>query len=248
MKMKNRIDFVIAGVQKAGTTSLNASLRRHPGLCLSEKKELHFFDRPGFVASEEAYRSYHLEGWKREKFDETCLFGEATPKYGAVRKNSSVPYLHRIQTYNPDIRLIFVFRDPVERLFSQWWMLFRNGKTPESFSDFLGTRRGPTPEVLERHALARGDYGTLVKEAKRLFPTEQLKFLKFEDREAWLTDVWNFLGVDCQENVALEHWNEGKGKPGLDPDLAAELRRFYADEVCLFEELTGMDCTNWRES
>lgn len=246
--MKDRIDFVIAGVQKAGTTSLDGTLRRHPRLCLSEKKELHFFDRLGFVASEEAYRSYHLEGWKREKFDEACMFGEASPKYGAVHKNSRVPYLHRIQTYNPDIRLIFVFRDPVERVFSQWWMGFRTGNTQESFRDFVRNRRRAIPEVQARNPLARGYYGTLVKEARRLFPSEHLKFLKFEDREAWLMDVWNFLGVDFQEDVALEHSNEGKGKPGLDPDFAAELRRFYADEVRLFEELTGMDCTNWKGS
>lgn len=209
---------------------------------------MHFFDRPGFVASEEAYRAYHLEGWQREKFDDSCLFGEATPRYGMVRKKSSVPYLTRIQAYNPGIRLIFVFRDPVERLFSQWWMHFRIGATQESFRDFVRNRRKANPEVLEQYAFARGYYGTLVREAKRLFPMEQMKFLKFDDREAWLKEVWDFLGVESQENASLEHRNEGAEKPALDTALAVELRRFYADEVRLLEELTGMDCTNWKES
>lgn len=246
--MKSRIDFIIAGVQKAGTTSLWATLQMHPDLRLSEFKEMHFFDRPGFVSSEEAYRAYHLEGWKREKFEDDCLFGEATPKYGAVRKNSSVPYLPRIQTYNPGIKLIFVFRDPVERVFSQWWMHFRMGNTDESFRDFVRNRRKAKPEVMERYALARGYYGTLVQEAQRLFPEEQLKFLKFDDRAGWLKEISDFLGIDFLESVSLEHRNEGTEKPELDADLAVDLRRFYDDEVRLLEELTGMDCTNWRES
>ena len=42
--MARRIDFIIAGVQKAGTTSLDAYLRQHPDICMAKKKEPHFFD------------------------------------------------------------------------------------------------------------------------------------------------------------------------------------------------------------
>ncbi len=40
----SRVDFLICGAQKCGTTALDFYLRQHPLLCFPSKKELHYFD------------------------------------------------------------------------------------------------------------------------------------------------------------------------------------------------------------
>ena len=45
-----KLDFLVAGAQKSGTTALNYYLKRHPRIALPVKKELHFFDNDELFA------------------------------------------------------------------------------------------------------------------------------------------------------------------------------------------------------
>ena len=110
-----RIDFLVCGAQKAGTTALDAILRQHPGVLMPRRrKELHFFDNPGCVLSQRHVARYHSEwdwaGGARAR-------GEVTPSYmfmpGCVE---------RIKAYSPTVRLIVVLRDPTLRAYSHWQM------------------------------------------------------------------------------------------------------------------------------
>jgi len=52
-----RVDFVIGGTQKGGTSALDSFLRQHPGICMpTTRKELHFFDRE---EENRDYKKYH---------------------------------------------------------------------------------------------------------------------------------------------------------------------------------------------
>jgi len=52
-----RVDFVIGGTQKGGTSALDSFLRQHPDICMPDtKKELHFFDRE---TENTDYKKYH---------------------------------------------------------------------------------------------------------------------------------------------------------------------------------------------
>ena len=44
MSLERKVNFLIAGTQKGGTTALDEYLRKHPQICMSTKKEVHFFD------------------------------------------------------------------------------------------------------------------------------------------------------------------------------------------------------------
>ena len=57
--IKRRIDFIIAGVQKGGTTALHTFLSQHPQIFLPQRKELHFFDNERLKWSCPDYTSLH---------------------------------------------------------------------------------------------------------------------------------------------------------------------------------------------
>lgn len=128
MKIKYRkpffrkIDFLIIGAQKAGTTSLFDYLQLHPDCIGSKTKEVGFFSSP------QNYRKGN--NWYHNNFPTLGLskniFFEATPEY--------LPYLFThslIYRYNPNIKLILILRDPIARAFSAWNMyldIFMNWK------------------------------------------------------------------------------------------------------------------------
>ena len=110
-----RVEIVIGGVQKAGTTSLFRYLQAHPDLLPPLRaKELHFFDDEALDWSEPNYELFHAAfgdaGANRKAY-------EATPIYLFWP-----PSLQRIRAYNPGMKLIFLFRDPIERAWSNWKM------------------------------------------------------------------------------------------------------------------------------
>ena len=105
-----RVDFLIAGVQKGGTFSLYRLLERHPEISLSKSKEVHFFDDEGSIGLAPRYGQYHrnFPRWRQGQ-----VRGEATPIYIYWPEA-----LERIRAYNPDIKLILLLRDPIERTYS----------------------------------------------------------------------------------------------------------------------------------
>ncbi|MFN0023887.1 MAG: sulfotransferase family protein [Parvularculaceae bacterium] len=106
-------DFVIIGAMKCGTSTLHAQLAAQPGFFMSEPKE------PNFFSNDEIYAKG--ENWYRS------LFAKAPP--GAIKGESSTHYtklptypktIDRLAALIPDAKFIYVMRDPVERLISQY--------------------------------------------------------------------------------------------------------------------------------
>lgn len=200
---QNRIDFIIAGTQKGGTTSLDAYLRQHPQIRMGKKKEVHFFDKrkpTGWNALDHAVYNANFK-WPRATPD--MKVGEATPIYmwwhGAPE---------RIWTYNPDIKLIILLRDPVERAWSHFKMDTRLGRDGAAFEDAIRdetnrARRSLPKQDRERSLIARGFYAPQIRELFRLFPRKNLYFQKSEvfsqSPQQVLDEVCDFL--DCKRHV-----------------------------------------------
>lgn len=114
-----KIDFVGIGPPKAGTTWLGHMLDAHPQICLSEPKEVHFFndslsfnrsyDRTHFPLGIEWY-SMHFKHCKTGQ-----LKGEVTPRYIL---DPVVP--GRLFHHNPDLKLIVCLRNPCQRIVSHY--------------------------------------------------------------------------------------------------------------------------------
>src|SRR5947208_15928567 len=102
-----KLDFLVLGAQKSGTTALNYYLKRHPRIVLPVKKELHFFDNDELFAAEKvSYESLHKMFRSGRR---SMIAGENTPNYLYAR-----PAMARIRDYNPAIKLIAILRNPNE--------------------------------------------------------------------------------------------------------------------------------------
>lgn len=109
------VNFLICSTQKGGTTTQNCYLREHPEICVAAKKEVHFFDDEAYFSDKTPdYAEYHsfFNHQPRHR-----LVGESTPEYMYVH---DAP--RRILEYNPDMKIIVVLQNPIERAHSHWNM------------------------------------------------------------------------------------------------------------------------------
>ncbi len=231
-----KVQFSVAGVQKGGTTALFDYLSEHPDFLLPAIKEVHFFDDESQDWSAPDYRRYHAH-FVQPQDGRRRLWGEATPIYG-YWPNS----LERVAAYNPDMRLIFIFRDPVERAWSHWKMEFARGAEAEPFAWCIrqGRERINTDPTTPGHHrvysyVERGFYGAQVQRAKRLFPARQLLFLRSEDLkrqpERVLGAVCDFLDAPRLKSIVQKTSHTAK-----DIDYGCEITqadRKYMDDIFL---------------
>jgi hypothetical protein len=200
-------DFLIAGVPKAGTTALHAALTRHPQLFLPAVKEPKFFlseGPPRRTGGPGDVQTYQEHVWRRADYEELfapapagTLRGEATPFYLYDRASH-----YRISKIIPNARIILLLRDPVDRAHSNWTHLWADGL--ESEADFLtACLREPERKAAGWadfwHYVGLGRYGEQVQHLLRVFPREQILFLRYRDLRdnptATLDRICEFLGV-----------------------------------------------------
>ena len=189
-------NLLVIGAQKCGTTSLHRYLDLHPEIAMSEPKELDFFveheDRPHHVANGNWHRGVE---WYASHFpDDVPVRGESSPNYTAYPNVKQIP--ERAAAIVPDASLIYMVRDPIERIVSHY--LHRVGASRE---------RRPLEETLadiERGTgmvfVDRSRYFMQVERWLEHFPRERLLVLDQEDlkadRAGTLRRVFRFLGVD----------------------------------------------------
>ncbi|HEX2316366.1 MAG TPA: sulfotransferase [Thermomonospora sp.] len=200
-------DLLVTGAPKAGTTALHAALARHPELYMSPVKEPKFFltDGPpptrGGPGDAQTYRE-HV--WRRADYE--ALFADAPP--GTLRGESTPFYLYdrdaqrRIHALIPDVRLIAVLRDPVERAHSNWTHLWSAGLEP--IDDVVRAceqeqRRIEAGWAAFWHYVGLGRYGEQLEHLYTLFPREQVLVFRYRDMLERPTEILDriceFLGV-----------------------------------------------------
>ncbi|MBM9458480.1 sulfotransferase [Nocardioides sp. zg-536] len=133
-----RPDFLLVGAPKAGTSALHLALAAHPDVFVTTPKEPKFWlceDAPPPHWRGPGDRHSQREWiWHREAYAD--LFRLAPPH--AARGESTPFYLwhrgaqRRIAEALPDIRLIAVVRDPIDRAYSNWMHLWSDGLEPEA--------------------------------------------------------------------------------------------------------------------
>jgi len=238
----DRVDFIIAGVQKAGTTALFDYLSGDPNLSLSRVKEVHFFDDETVDWQDPDYGPYHSQ------FDWTApgLKGEATPIY--IYWPGS---LERIARYNPALRLIVMLRDPVERAWSHWRMETARGVETHPFGWCIRQGRArlmdatPWGHHREFSYVERGFYGEQVERLFGLFGRDQVLFITSEalrsDPNLVLGQVSHFLGAPTPLHVTHREIHVGQEMAGLETADIAFLRSLYARDLEQLSDLTGID-------
>jgi len=239
-----RVSFIVAGVQKGGTTALFDYLADEPGLSCSGVKELHFFDDDAQAWPQPDYDAYHAHF---PSFDGRPR-GEATPIY-LYWPNS----LERIAAYNPAMRLIVMLRDPVERAWSHWRMEHARGVEAAPFAWCIREGRQRLFDVdpwgyhREISYVERGFYGEQMTRLYGLFAREQVLVLQAEDLRrdpaSTLADVRRFLGLPPGAAPRPRESNVGREMDygsDLTPADVAHLRSVYARDQQRLADLTGV--------
>lgn len=213
--MKN-LDFLIIGAQKAGTTTLFKLLSEHPGIHMPSGKEVPFFTHDDLY--EQGLNTYLSQFFGSAPNDK--LWGKATPHY---LSDPRAP--ERIAKTLPDIKLIAILREPADRALSHYRMSVRRGFEQRTFEqairDMLDVEEiararelqvGPASET--RTYIVRGEYGRLLADYYKRFPSENILVLFTDDLEAnpamVLENIFNFIGVEPFGPAALgKKFHEG---------------------------------------
>ncbi len=206
--------FLVIGAAKSGTTTLFELLRQHPQLYMPPGKEDPFFSRD--VEYRVGWGKHARRSFAGAAPDE--LWGTATPEYmaGTVYEPSrgrtqlserTVP--ERIHMISPEVRLIAILRDPVERCISHHMMINRLGFEQRSVEQAV-------TELLAREELERsrvrqdalntyvvwGEYGRILTGYYAVFSPEQIHVVFLDelasDPGAVMTSLYGHLGIDTE--------------------------------------------------
>lgn len=256
-----KVDFLIVGAQKSGTSGLDAYLRLHDEIemanheqylkChneieMAELKEVHFFDNENNFITEVDYSKYH------SSFDEqSCarIKGEATPIYmywyGAPR---------RIWEYNSKMKLIAILRNPIERAFSHWNMERDRGFEDLSFSEAIRTEDSRRREALPlqhrvRSYIDRGFYTEQIRRLWHFFPKKQTLILKHDklklDVSNTLPQIAEFLDVRDFEVVHYKDVHCREYLCEMSEDDYSFLYTIFYHEIRALEAMLCWDCDDW---
>ena len=238
---KDRIDFLVIGAAKSGTTTLFEHLRRHPDIWMPPSKEVPYFcDDKLFSIGWQTHLAQTFADAPRDK-----LWGTATPQYMAgsllggdrsglsdLRHERIVP--ERIHAQLPDVRMVAILRDPIERCLSAYQMYVRRGLETRSFdtvvehllSDDMLVRARHAPVETNGHVVV-GEYARILAGYYAVFPAEQLLivFTGELDREplALMKQVFFHIGADpdfvpSNLHARYQPVNARARRRSLDPD------------------------------
>lgn len=191
-------NFIIFGVEKAGTTSIYNYLKQHPQIYMSPIKETNFFEKDWENALPEVKAKkrngiYSLEKYCQlfEAVTDEIAIGEVSPNYLFHYQES----VKTIKAVLPDAKMIAILRNPVDRAYSDYLMHIRDviGQ-PQTLKEQLKHR----PQ--QSFTLRKGLYYEPLKHYFDAFSKENIKIYLYDDlcQDAveLMQDIYSFLNVD----------------------------------------------------
>lgn len=186
-------NFLIIGANKAGTTSLYHYLSCHPEIFMSKIKEPNYFKHTPFdpeylkkwcngAKNKEQLLDFMLEGYNGER-----MFGEASTAYSGQNSNHLAEYIYKS---HPNMKFIYIIRNPIGRIVSRYLYLLSIGKIKEDFNTSL-----QDIETFLTHSL----YYKQISHYLKYFDQTRIKVVIFEeftkDPKITLSQIFEFLEV-----------------------------------------------------
>lgn len=175
------VNFIGIGAPRCATTWISKCLNDHPDICFSSKKETHFFEDEYDDANDLLrYKKYFVDCGNK-------ISGEFTPSYYL---NESIA--RNIKRHFPDIKILVVLRNPVERSFSNYLYNKKRGKCGSNSFE----------EEMNKHGRIFDDsfYYKHLSRFLRHFNEKQVLVLLYEDISKnpteFIRKIYSFLGVD----------------------------------------------------
>lgn len=261
-------NFLIIGAAKAGTTSLYEYLKQHPQIWMSPVKETNFFALEGetlnFCGPGDQDYINRFSVTKIEDYlnlfqgaSNQVAIGEVSPLYLYSPKAPN-----RIQQYIPEIKLIAILRNPVERAYSSFLHLIRDGREPvENFAQALEEEEFRIRSNWEHiwHYKQLGFYYVQLNRYFTTFSQQQIRVYLFEDLItnplSMLKDIFQFLvlneefmpDISVKYNVSGISEDKAPTSLLLKLQLRRQLVEVYQEDISKLQQLLQRDLTKWLE-
>ena len=205
-------NFLVIGQQKCGTTFLYYYLIQHPNILPSVKKEIHFWE-DNFNLGLDWYAAHfpYIEA------EQNYITGEATANY-----INSLDIAENIYKYIPNLKLIVLLRNPIDRTISNYYMNYQLKIENRSLEEavFCRIKSNGQPAINncinrigERQYLTKSKYINLITQWMKVFPREQFLIVRSEDLfkkpDTTMSHIFDFLEVDMYQIAEYKKINLG---------------------------------------
>ena len=232
------LSFLGIGAQKCGTTWLYELLALHPQVRFPAGKEVHFWDRQ---------RDRGIE-WYRSLFagqPQSAAVGEITPAYATL----APPIIADVAQAFPELRLIYLIRNPVDRAWSSALMAMERAELQiDEVSDqwFID-------HFESRGSRARGDYETCIRNWRACYPSDHLQLIRYEQIVSQPFDVY----LRCCRHLELEPHDAPQlrtqahrvvfagSRDPIRPSLSTYLQDMYRQPIEALSRYLETDLSDW---
>jgi hypothetical protein len=259
-------NFIIIGAQRCGTTSLYNHLIKHPNIKPAIIKETHYFDS-NLNRSLNWYKSFfptkafkYLNKFFKRR---NIITGEATPYYIFLPHAAKI-----ICSYIPNVKIIVLLRNPVNRAYSHYNYTVKLGFETLSFEEAIKKEQERLDGELEKlnknpnyysfshqhwSYLERGKYVDQLKLWFSYFPKKQILIIRsedfYKDPKNVMERVYNFLNLPKisseKENIIYKKFNVGIYQK-MDNKTSSYLKNFFKPYNKELSEFLNKNF-NWEE-
>jgi len=260
-------DFLVIGAKRGATTTLWDQISQHPSVPP-------LFPRRQRIKSVRFFSTNYARGvsWYRSFFPTRAWVASSTRHHGySPAVGEATPYYlfhplvpERVETIVPDVRLIAILRNPVDRAYSHYGERVRNRVESLSFEEALDAEPArvgdaerrlidgtSTYEYAHEHFtyVAQGRYVEQLERWLERFDRSRLLVIVNEefdrDPDGQLARVWSFLGLPPHAPITRQRLNSHP-RPAMDDRTRARLLETFADDNRRLEELLDLDLEGWR--
>jgi len=243
--------FLIIGAQKCATRWLRFNLGLHPDVYAASAELSFFNNRPRYAYLGVSWYRDQFEGWTGEP-----VVGEATPGYMFWRHRPHI-CSERIRDVLPDVRLVAILRNPIDRAQSAMNHHIASSGLPND-SDLLDLVERTNPERDRLGLISGGWYASSLEPYRETFGDQLLVLVHDDidvDPHAFYRRAADHIGAarpfvppDLEE-VRFSY----RQRPGIDRNgissLTIEQRRklyeYFADDIARLEKMLGRDLSGW---
>lgn len=182
-------DFVVIGAMKAGTSSLHRMLGTHPDLFTSKRKEVEYFTLRYDTEPIEEYMAHFAEAGARKA-------GESSPNYS--KRHMWPDTAERLAKHLPDVRIIYLVRNPIDRLISHYRHNMRRRSVLRDFEETMSENSNYVPTSM---------YAYQLDPYLEHFSKDQIHLVRSEDLREYpnvtVEKILQFLEVDESAPIEL---------------------------------------------
>lgn len=257
-------DFVVIGANKAGTTSVANYLNMHQRIQMSRVKEPMFFSTTPSQISADASEaslanpfftltlSEYSAMFESDK-DGDLIYGEASTAYLANPAISS----SLMRKIVPEVKIIAILRDPVERAISAYKMCYGNKIEERCFKEIVDVslcHHEVAGANGVRDYVRNGLYYQLLEPYLRFFDRGQILLTSYDwlcdDPHGFLGNIFGFLGLESAYVDVKARFNTAEENLNMMTAAVSEydvdrLREFYRDENLRLQSVIDFDISHW---